>query len=221
MIWGETATKKIWGQKTNGYCGQHVQLAYGVSGWILEEWKPPECMGVTPEQWYEQSWQPDAQLHILGDFPFRGYYSPCIHLYAQHWEGEKLITEPQELNYNVLTMLVPAIFQARAMTFRQKQTFIRQQMMENGGQQQPPAPPLKSSGGQKTTPGKKTGGGGGQQATKMINGREVDEPSRAPFRPRRAVRKDRSEGYGWKALAEAKSGRHESTGGHSRRGEGD
>ena len=128
LIWGETATKKIWGQKTNGYCGQHVQLAYGVSGWILEEWKPPECMGVTPEQWYEQSWQPDAQLHILGDFPFRGYYSPCIHLYAQHWEGEKLITEPQELNYNVLTMLVPAIFQARAMTFRQKQTFIRRQM---------------------------------------------------------------------------------------------
>ena len=102
-----------------------------------------------------------------------------------------------------------------------EQQQIRQQMMENGGQQQPPAPPLKSSGGQKTMPSKKTGGGGGQQATKMINGREVDEPSRAPFRPRRAVRKDRSEGYGWKALAEAKSGRHESTGGHSRRGEGD
>ena len=49
-------------------------------------------------------------------------------MYAQHWEDKKLITEPQELNYNVLTELVPAIFQARAMTFQQKRTFIRRQM---------------------------------------------------------------------------------------------
>ena len=136
LVWGETATKTIWGQKANGYCGQHVQLAYGlpelpprgVPGWILEEWKPAECYGVTPEQFYEQSWQPDSQLHILGDFPFRGYYSSCIHLYEQHWKDNKLITVPQELNYNVLTELVPAIFQARSMTFQQKRTFIRRQM---------------------------------------------------------------------------------------------
>jgi hypothetical protein len=114
LIWGESATDKIWGQLDGGYCGQHIKLRYrGTSQWILELWKPPEVFG-TPEQWYAESYDPISGYHVCGDYPFQGDY--CHH------------TRLNALNFRILEELIPKIDAARGMTFFQRKKLIQAEM---------------------------------------------------------------------------------------------
>lgn len=115
LVWGPCTTKTIWGQMEGGSCGQHIILNYGLAPlWHLEMWKPPELFG-TPEQWYEQSYDPVTGLHVCGDFPFQGDYS----------HHSKL----NNLNYRILENLIPKIQEARGITFYQRKKIIEERIL--------------------------------------------------------------------------------------------
>jgi hypothetical protein len=115
LQWGPSTTEFIWGQMDGGSCGQHVKLKYGPDPiWHLSMWKPPEMCGLSPEEWYRQSYDPVSGLHCCGDYPFRGYYSHNRRL--------------NQLNYRILEELIPKIDAARGMTFEQRKRQILAEM---------------------------------------------------------------------------------------------
>jgi hypothetical protein len=117
LVWGQSSTKNIWGQMDGGSCGKHEVLRYGgVAAWHLEEWKPPAYFG-SPEDWYAKSWDANTGLHTQGDYPFRGDYICQIQLYTRRFEGDKMIIDALPLNYEILELLVPAIFESRSLTY--------------------------------------------------------------------------------------------------------
>jgi len=76
IVWGQTETEMVYGIDANGRKGQHIVFKHqGIAAWFIETWKPPECFG-TPELWYSISWDPDAHMHTLGEYPWRGLYLP-------------------------------------------------------------------------------------------------------------------------------------------------
>jgi hypothetical protein len=112
LVWGPSATRKIWGQMEGSYCGQHTVLTYGEAPlWHLEMWKPAELFG-TPEQWYMDSYNPETGLHVCGDYPFQGDY--CHH------------SKQNNLNYRILENLLPKIYEARGITFAQRKRIIQE-----------------------------------------------------------------------------------------------
>lgn len=116
LTWGQTDTKHLYGQMEGGYCGQHVRFKYhGIPAWHLEQWEPPEYFG-SPEDWYAKSWDAATQLHTMGDYPFRGDYVCRILFYTKHFEQGKLIIDSDTLKYEDLELLVPAIWEAKAMS---------------------------------------------------------------------------------------------------------
>jgi hypothetical protein len=128
LVWGQTATKNIWGQMEGGYCGKHEVLRYGgVPAWHLEEWKPPSYFG-TPEEWYRKSKDEVTGLHTQGDYPFRGDYICQIQLYTRRFEKGEMIVDALPLNYEVLELLVPAIFESRSLTYGEVKFHTEQEM---------------------------------------------------------------------------------------------
>lgn len=115
LVWGPSTTKTIWGQMEGGRCGQHIELRYGHDPiWHLEFWKPSEMCGLSPEEWYEKSYDPVSGLHVCGDYPFHGYYTHNRRL--------------NHLNYRILEELIPKIQAARTMTFYQRRKLIEAEM---------------------------------------------------------------------------------------------
>jgi len=47
--------------------------------WWLEKWLPPEAYG-SPEEWYESTWNEEAQLHSMGPYPSEGEYESVAFL---------------------------------------------------------------------------------------------------------------------------------------------
>lgn len=139
LVWGETQTQTIFGQKHDGSRGQHVMLQFGVPAWHLMEWKPPETFG-TPGMWYAMTWDAAANTHALGDYPWRGLYIPCtFNLYVKkivgggirydkHGEVQelpgRLVIDAMPLNYYILDLIIPNIFKSREMTLEQKKRAI-------------------------------------------------------------------------------------------------
>jgi hypothetical protein len=114
LVWGESATDVIWGQKENGSAGQHVKLRYNnIPRWHLEMWKPAELFG-SPETWYAESFDPITGLHVCGDFPFEGDYTHHTRLH--------------DLNFRILEELIPKIHEARNMTIEQRKKIINERL---------------------------------------------------------------------------------------------
>lgn len=142
LAWGQTYTDVIWGQMHGGARGQHTTLMFhDIPAWHLLEWKPPETFG-TPEMWYGLTWNNDDMLHILGDYPRRGFYLACpFNLYVKKIIpgtpytdpetgfseicGERLEIDAMPLAYWVLDLLVPNILKERQKTYMQKQFAVR------------------------------------------------------------------------------------------------
>lgn len=111
LVWGESAVDTIWGQMEGGSCGQHQKLRYGgIPRWHLEMWKPAEMFG-TPEDWYAGSYNTITGLHVCGDYPFQGDYTPHTRL--------------SFLNFRALEDLIPKIEEARGITFAQRKQIIK------------------------------------------------------------------------------------------------
>lgn len=143
LVWGETHTQTFYGYDANGQRGQHTMLQFGVPAWHLLEWKPPETFGV-PDFWYRFTWDPEAEVHALGDYPWRGLYIPCtFNLYVKRIVGgglsydkrgevveapSRLIIDAMPLNYFILDLIIPNIFKSREMTHEQKTRAIRERM---------------------------------------------------------------------------------------------
>jgi hypothetical protein len=60
-------------------------LAYHPQRWHLERWRSPDFYG-TREEWYANTWDEDAKLHRMGDYPTEGdyehvfYLAECVHM---------------------------------------------------------------------------------------------------------------------------------------------
>lgn len=67
-------------------------LKYHPQRWHLERWRGPEWYG-SPAEWYEQTWDPELNLHTMGNFPHDGEYEHCFflgictHLQNGEWCG--------------------------------------------------------------------------------------------------------------------------------------
>jgi hypothetical protein len=143
LVWGETHTQTFYGEAEGGKLGQHTMLQFGVPAWHLLEWKPPETFG-TPDFWYRFTWDEAAQVHALGEYPWRGLYLPCtFNLYVKRIEGggiaydkhgqvvespSRLIIDAMPLNYFILDLIIPNIFKSREMTHRAKVAAIEARM---------------------------------------------------------------------------------------------
>lgn len=145
LAWGQTHTDVIYGQMHDSYRGRHTTLMFhNVPAWHLLEWKPPETFG-TPEMWYGLTWNSDDLLHVLGDYPRRGFYLPCpFNLYVKriiagtpytdpqtgdsYIRGERLEIDAMPLAYWVLDLLIPNIIKEREKTYMQKQFAVRCQL---------------------------------------------------------------------------------------------
>lgn len=139
LVWGETQTTTIYGQKEDGPRGQHEILQFGVPAWHLMEWKPPETFG-SPEFWYAFTWDPETMVHSLGDFPWRGLYLPCsFNLYVKRVAGGgayfdkdgEVVERPSVLHIDamplahfILDLIIPNIFKSREMTEIQKKVAL-------------------------------------------------------------------------------------------------
>lgn len=130
LTWGQSSTKNIWGQMEGGFRGKHTVLRYGgVAAWHLEEWKPPSYFG-TPEDWYTKSWDAETELHTQGDYPFRGDYICQVQLYTRRFEKDKMIVDALPLNYEVLELMIPAIFESRSITYSQVKEFNHKEIQK-------------------------------------------------------------------------------------------
>ena len=142
MVWGQTQTQAIYGQMEGGTRGRHDILQFGgIPAWHIMEWKPPETFG-TPFSWYGMTWDEEAQVHALGEYPWRGLYIPApFNLYVKRIEGggiyydakgnvvekpSKLIIDAMPLAHWVLDLIVPNIRKSLEMTHAQKVQIIKQ-----------------------------------------------------------------------------------------------
>jgi hypothetical protein len=142
LVWGQTETQVVYGTDANGRRGQHTLLLFGgIPAWHLLEWKPPETFG-TARSWYSMTWDPEAQSHTLGDYPWHGLYMPCsFNLYVKRVEGggiyydrqgnvvekpSKLVIDAMPLAHWVLDLIIPNIKKSLEMTHAQKVLVLKQ-----------------------------------------------------------------------------------------------
>lgn len=95
-------------------------LAYHPERWHLERWRGPEFYG-SREDWYEQTWDEEAQLHRMGDYPEKGdyehvfYLAECPHMKPEDTEWCKLCQVtygqyiPLEENVHILEQQIRAL----------------------------------------------------------------------------------------------------------------
>lgn len=143
--WGETPVEWVYGVDANGRKGQHAILKHGgIPAWFIACWKPPECFG-TPELWYALSWDEEARIHTLGDYPWRGLYMPAsFNLYVRRVIGggiryglpdknghRQVIDEPSRLEIDamplefwVLDLLIPNMLKEIDVTYEQKRVAL-------------------------------------------------------------------------------------------------
>jgi hypothetical protein len=144
IVWGQTHTQIIYGQMQGRGRGAHTILQFGgIPAWHVMEWKPPETFG-TPFQWYSMTWDAEADLHALGEYPWHGLYIPCsFNLYVKRIHGgglrydndgnvvelpTRLEIDAMPLNFYILDMLIPNVRKALEMTHTQKKLAIETQM---------------------------------------------------------------------------------------------
>jgi hypothetical protein len=142
LVWGQTQRQTIYGQMEGGPRGQHTVLMFGgVPAWHIMEWKPPETFGI-PASWYTMTWDPIAEVHSLGGYPWRGMYLPCsFNLYVKRVEGggvyydrrgevvekpSKLVIDAMPLAHWVLDLIIPNIKKSLEMTHAQKVLVLTQ-----------------------------------------------------------------------------------------------
>lgn len=63
-------------------------LKYHPKRWHLEKWCGPEWYG-DPEEWYRITWNEDAQLYTMGDYPSEGDYEHVFYLGMCNHMGPK------------------------------------------------------------------------------------------------------------------------------------
>ena len=148
LVWGQTPVEYVWGTDAQGRKGQHIVFKHGgIPAWFMECWKPPECFG-TPELWYAMSWDAEAQVHTLGEFPWRGLYMPCpFNLYVKRVVGGRtyysepdargkrhVIEEPSRLeidamplNHFIIDLVVPNMLKELDVTYEQKRVALDNQ----------------------------------------------------------------------------------------------
>ena len=102
-------------------------LKYHPFRWHLERWRGPEFYGDS-EEWYRNSWDEEAKLHVMGDYPAQGDYehvfflAQCPHMkpgdadwcmHCQVGMGEYIPLEP---NVHILEMQIYALQKSEDVT---------------------------------------------------------------------------------------------------------
>jgi hypothetical protein len=100
---------------------------YHTARWHMERWCGAELYG-DPEEWYRNTWDEEAQMHVMGDYPTRGDYEHvfflgmCPHMKPEDTEwcmfcqasmGHYIDLEP---NVHVLEMQIYALQQSENVT---------------------------------------------------------------------------------------------------------
>lgn len=119
-------------------------LRYHPFRWHLERWRGPEFYG-DRDEWYRNSWDEEAQLHVMGDYPERGdyehvfYLGMCTHMQpgdtdwcmpCQVGMGEYIALEP---NLHVLEMQIYALLKSEdvSKTGEMAALFMREHIKRN------------------------------------------------------------------------------------------
>lgn len=107
--------------------------------WHLERWRGPEFYG-SREDWYQQTWDEESQLHSMGGYPSEGDYEHCFYLaqcshmkpgdtewcrLCQVTSGEYI---PLEENIHILEMQINALRMSEDVSkdAEQKALFLRE-----------------------------------------------------------------------------------------------
>lgn len=100
-----------------------TMLKYHPFRWHLERWRGTEFYG-DRDEWYRNSWDEEAQLHVMGDYPEQGDYehvfflAQCPHMvkgdtewcmHCQVGMGEYIPLEP---NVHVLDMQIQSLIKS-------------------------------------------------------------------------------------------------------------
>lgn len=98
-------------------------LKYNPHRWHLERWRGAEYYG-DAEEWYRNSWDEEAQLHTMGDYPVEGdyehvfYLAECPHMKSgdTEWCMMCQVTSgvyiPLETNIHVLDMQIYSLLKS-------------------------------------------------------------------------------------------------------------
>jgi hypothetical protein len=129
LVWGQNETDIVYGTDADGRRGQHLILRHGgIPSWFIDVWKPPEIL--TPEQWYAQTWDWEADLPTLGDYPCRGWYEPApFNLYVKHVENNVLTFDAMPLNHFILDLVIPNLMKEQETTYAQKKAALEKRML--------------------------------------------------------------------------------------------
>ncbi len=121
-----------------------TMLRYHPHRWHMERWRGPEFYG-TREEWYQNTWDDVAKLHVMGDYPNDGdfehvfFLAQCPHMVpgdtdwcmpCQVGMGEYI---PLEENVHVLEMQIQALLKSEdvSKTGEMAALFMREHIKRN------------------------------------------------------------------------------------------
>jgi len=130
IVWGQNDTNLVYGVDANGKRGQHIVLKHGgVPAWFIDVWKPPECYG-TPELWYALTWDWEADVPTIGDYPHRGLYEPApFNLFVRKVENGVMTFDAMPLTHWLFDLLVPNLLKEQETTYAQRKVAIQNRML--------------------------------------------------------------------------------------------
>jgi hypothetical protein len=129
LVWGQNETMLAYGPDANGKIGQHVILKHGgVQAWFIDCWKPPECYG-TPELWYALTWNWEADLPQIGEYPWRGAYELApFNLFVRTFDRDVMTIDAMPLTHWLIDLLIPNLLKDLETTWEQRKAAIRHRL---------------------------------------------------------------------------------------------
>jgi len=128
-VWGQNEIMLAYGADANGKIGQHVILKHGgVPAWFIDCWKPPECYG-TPELWYALTWNWEADLPQIGEYPWRGAYELApFNLFVRTFDRDVMKIDAMPLTHWLIDLIIPNLLKDLETTWTQRKAAIRNRL---------------------------------------------------------------------------------------------
>ena len=126
LAWGQTEMCTV-----AGMSGYEQRPISGLPCWVVFRWMAPELYG-TPEAWYAQNFDELTGLCLLGPFPDKGRYEPCMPLMRREMVNGKLKIDALPLSWAILDTVIPLMIQAQRISWlERKLASDREQEIEN------------------------------------------------------------------------------------------
>jgi len=120
IVWGQSQFLKmgnLWTSK-NGTETIEYRECYqldGKPGWNVMRWKPPSHYG-SPEQYYQNTYDPLTRLYITGEYPWRGRYESILSMNSKELVNGKLEIVFLPLSHFMIDTIIPLILKVQQMS---------------------------------------------------------------------------------------------------------